>query len=192
MKLSIPKRWWARFTLIIVALIVIPYVFSRVMSVWRCVTIHSANELSTEAMLDTSRLRIACYNIAHGRGLSRSNWTGETQAERLHRLDEIGDLLRELDADVVVLNEVDFETCTGLFQRMPMRPPTNDGNLTFPSVHPRSVIDWVLIPRDWHLNLYHIEPSILSDHRPVLAEFRYGMGDQIQYQNRRRGAAVLS
>ncbi|MEM9914360.1 MAG: endonuclease/exonuclease/phosphatase family protein [Planctomycetota bacterium] len=52
---------------------------------------------------------MACYNIAHGRGLAQDNWSGGTPEERLQRLDEIADLLLNLDADVVVLNEVDFD-----------------------------------------------------------------------------------
>ncbi|MEO0475009.1 MAG: endonuclease/exonuclease/phosphatase family protein [Planctomycetota bacterium] len=54
-------------------------------------------------------LHIACYNIAHGRGLAESNWGGGTRAGREQRLDDIASLLRELDADVVVLNECDFD-----------------------------------------------------------------------------------
>lgn len=54
-------------------------------------------------------LRVACYNIAHGRGLAESNWQGGDAATRLGRLDQIAELLKEIDADVVVLNEVDFD-----------------------------------------------------------------------------------
>lgn len=59
------------------------------------------------------RLRVGCYNIAHGRGgePGGSNWEGGTREERQARLAEIGELIREKDLDVVVLNEVDFD-CT--------------------------------------------------------------------------------
>ena len=53
-------------------------------------------------------LRIASYNIAHGRGLAASNWDGGSETERRNRLDEIGELLRDINADILVLNEVDF------------------------------------------------------------------------------------
>lgn len=53
---------------------------------------------------------MVCYNIAHGRGLARSNTDGGSAQERLERLDDIAELLREMDADVVVLNETDFDT----------------------------------------------------------------------------------
>lgn len=53
-------------------------------------------------------LRLVTYNIAHGRGLAESNWQGGSRSERMQRLDSIADMLREIDADIVVLNEVDF------------------------------------------------------------------------------------
>ena len=55
-------------------------------------------------------LRIGCYNIAHGRGEEPggSNWEGGSKKERKQRLDEIADLIREQDLDLVILNEVDF------------------------------------------------------------------------------------
>lgn len=57
-------------------------------------------------------LRIGCYNIAHGRGRKRgaSNWDGGPTTVRHERLVSIGRLLRDLDLDIVVLNEVDFES----------------------------------------------------------------------------------
>lgn len=55
-------------------------------------------------------LRIAAYNIAHGRGLAESNFNGGSPEQRLERLEKIAELLRSLDADVVVLNEVDFDS----------------------------------------------------------------------------------
>lgn len=57
----------------------------------------------------TAPLRVVCYNIAHGRGLAQDNWSGGTPDERIQRLTEITELLKSLDADVVVLNEVDFD-----------------------------------------------------------------------------------
>ncbi|MCC7073162.1 MAG: endonuclease/exonuclease/phosphatase family protein [Deltaproteobacteria bacterium] len=53
-------------------------------------------------------LRIATYNIAHLRGQPEDNWA-PTDEERDRRASDIAALLRELDADVVVLNEVDFD-----------------------------------------------------------------------------------
>lgn len=54
-------------------------------------------------------MRIVTWNIAHGRGLHESNFTGESRDERLARLAAIGRTLRELNADIVILNEADFD-----------------------------------------------------------------------------------
>jgi endonuclease/exonuclease/phosphatase family metal-dependent hydrolase len=58
-------------------------------------------------------LTILAWNIAHGRGDVPegwlSNWRGGTGEDRISRLIHIADVIREVDADVVLLNEVDFE-----------------------------------------------------------------------------------
>jgi endonuclease/exonuclease/phosphatase family metal-dependent hydrolase len=58
-------------------------------------------------------LTILAWNIAHGRGDVPegwlSNWRGGTDEDRISRLIRIADVIREVDADVVLLNEVDFE-----------------------------------------------------------------------------------
>lgn len=61
-----------------------------------------------------STLRILAWNLAHGRGdegpgLLR-NWRGGSAGERAARLARIADVLERADADVVVLNEVDFRS----------------------------------------------------------------------------------
>lgn len=53
-------------------------------------------------------LRVATYNIAHLRGQPEDNWAPSVD-ERDRRASDIAALLRTLDADVVVLNEVDFD-----------------------------------------------------------------------------------
>ena len=95
--------------IIILAVVVVPYAFSRSASPWRRLSVHSNADLAADKS-DGRTLRIACYNIAHGRGLATSNWQGGTQEERETRLRQIADLLRALDADLVVLNEVDFDS----------------------------------------------------------------------------------
>jgi len=100
-----------RILAILFAIVLGPYLYSRVMSPWRQVTVHDASHLtSSVADRENDSLRIVTYNIAHGRGLAESNWDGGIATERLARLDEIAELLREFDADVVVLNEVDFDS----------------------------------------------------------------------------------
>ncbi|MCG8653568.1 MAG: endonuclease/exonuclease/phosphatase family protein, partial [Pirellulales bacterium] len=92
----------------IVAVLVIPFGVSRARSSDRRLRLI---QLDNVGQLPPRRraLRIACYNIAHGRGLAASNGAGGTKQQRLERLDAIADQLRQMDADVVVLNEVDFD-----------------------------------------------------------------------------------
>jgi len=58
------------------------------------------------------RVRVLAWNIAHGRGDLRrgwfKNWSG-SDAERLARVERIAEAVRRTGADVVVLNEVDFD-----------------------------------------------------------------------------------
>lgn len=77
-------------------------------SSWRCVSIHSNTETPQQEASES--LRILSYNIAHGRGLATSNWQGGTIESKQQRLADIAELLRSRDADIVVLNEVDFES----------------------------------------------------------------------------------
>ncbi len=316
----LPKNKWLRLSVAMLAFIIVPYAFSRIASPWRVLTIHT-NPDSGRAQPKSSStpLRIACYNIAHGRGVALSNWDGGDLVERVVRLDRIAELLRRIDADVVILNEVDFDSTwsdsanqarilaersgyphwieqrnldariltwkwrfgnailskypitsahlidlpgfskwetlvagkkraviceitvgdtavriigvhlshrsetlrarsAGMitniaaesklpvivagdlnstppdfpdsssdadgnntiavfdqsqqFRRVPASLPLADKDMTFPSTDPVRVIDWILIPRAWHFSKYRVEPSLLSDHRPVCAEIK--------------------
>jgi endonuclease/exonuclease/phosphatase family metal-dependent hydrolase len=57
-------------------------------------------------------LRVGCYNIAHGRGgqLGATNWDGGSRTNKITRLKQIGQLLRDAQLEIVVLNEVDFSS----------------------------------------------------------------------------------
>jgi endonuclease/exonuclease/phosphatase family metal-dependent hydrolase len=100
-----------RIAALLVATIVVPFVFSRVASPWGRVSVYTIADVpSAEAPPQSGRLRVVCFNIAHGRGLAESNWQGGDHAERAARLNEIAELLSQIDSDVVVLNEVDFDS----------------------------------------------------------------------------------
>ena len=106
------KRRYRHIVLLTLALALGPYVFSRVASPGRRVSIHALT-LTRDAPENDLRqedLRVVSYNIAHGRGLATSNWEGGDREERKAHLDQIAKLLRETNADVVVLNEVDFDS----------------------------------------------------------------------------------
>jgi len=101
-----------RGLLLTLGLVFIPYVASRLLSTTRMVSRHANPESDTPTPDPATTLRLASYNIAHGRGdaASAQNWTGESRPKRLKRLDDIAQLLRTANADVAVLNEVDFDT----------------------------------------------------------------------------------
>lgn len=106
-----PVKKWARRALVgCLAVLLLPYAYSRVVSPWTRVAIYSTAEGENRAAPATRSLRVASYNIAHGRGVAESNWDGGSAEERAQRLEQIAELLREIDADVVVLNEVDFDS----------------------------------------------------------------------------------
>ncbi len=58
----------------------------------------------------TDSLRVLAWNIAHGRGTVESNWDGGDRDTRLRRLHDIARVILEQNADIVVLNEVDFDS----------------------------------------------------------------------------------
>lgn len=70
--------------------------------------------LSSREPVPAPSLKILTWNIAHGRGdVSQgwlNNWEGGDEEERIVRLMAIARVIRETEADVVVLNEVDFDS----------------------------------------------------------------------------------
>ncbi|QEG23591.1 endonuclease/exonuclease/phosphatase family protein [Mariniblastus fucicola] len=109
MKNVLKKRKLFLAVLLLLAIVLLPYLWSRINSRANRVLVFEMDEPGVAVAVEpSSKLRVACYNIAHGRGLAESNWEGGDAQTRMARLDEIADLLVELDADVVVLNEVDF------------------------------------------------------------------------------------
>jgi endonuclease/exonuclease/phosphatase family metal-dependent hydrolase len=57
------------------------------------------------------RLRIGAYNIAHGRGTVESVWRVDRKSVLIDRLDNIALLLEAEKLDLVVLNEIDVDSC---------------------------------------------------------------------------------
>lgn len=104
------NRVLVRATILLLTVILVPFAVSRMMSPWRCVTIYSSGptEIRADRSIPTA-MRVASFNIAHGRGTATSNWNGGDHDVRISRLDQIAALLRKLDADIVILNEVDFD-----------------------------------------------------------------------------------
>jgi endonuclease/exonuclease/phosphatase family metal-dependent hydrolase len=57
-----------------------------------------------------TELRVIAWNIAHGRGPEAGNWGGGGKEVKLDRLRRMGRLLKDNKPDLVVLNEVDFDS----------------------------------------------------------------------------------
>ena len=105
-----PKKTRRRRALIgllcvLVAVALGPYVVSRARSPGRRIRVRSHTVASPAE--SGSAIRIATYNIAHGRGATDDNWE-ESGREKRKRVEEIARLIDRTHADVVVLNEVDF------------------------------------------------------------------------------------
>lgn len=122
-------------------------------------------------------LSLAAVHLSHrseGLRVRSTRQLIELAAEKTTPLFVLGDLnatppgfpASHRDADgKKTLAELD---ASGLFSRYPQAVPTA-ADLTYHSRQPESVIDWILIPNDWHFVNYAADPSGLSDHRPVVA-----------------------
>ena len=94
--------------LIVVAICIAFYVYGRVEA--------SNTEIRVEhvrvvpRLVESGSFTVAAYNIAHARGAIKgtSNWGG-SHTEKVERSRAIGEFLATSDADVVILNEVDFD-----------------------------------------------------------------------------------
>lgn len=98
------KKRWLVYFLLLVGLG--PYLVFRVTSSTRKIQFFEFNNAAEVADLD-GPLRVATWNIAHGRGATFDNWAegGDSKQERLRKISQ---LIVDMDADIVVLNEVDF------------------------------------------------------------------------------------
>lgn len=122
-----PARLWRGLVLLVLALLGLTLVWwavgratvaDRRLSVHRLeaaigTTAASTPGDTTAASAPGEEIRVLAWNIAHGRGdagpgLLR-NFRGGSEEERVARLARIAAVIRRADADVVVLNEVDFE-----------------------------------------------------------------------------------
>ena len=101
------RRFKIRWLLLLVLLVVLgPYLYFRATSFSRKI---QTSELQTTAPARqfSGTLRVATWNIAHGRGAISDNWAAGGDSKQ-RRLESISQQIVELDADLVVLNEVDF------------------------------------------------------------------------------------
>lgn len=95
--------------MVVLVIIVGWFIANRLISPWRSVRIVEDVEVDGALATSASRLRVMTYNIAHGRGQAKQNWGEQADDHRSDRLADIALLIKDANADVVVLNEVDFD-----------------------------------------------------------------------------------
>lgn len=100
-------------TLVILAAWALWWGWDRFTVVDRRMAVRGGDAVARVGTVPGDRVRVLAWNIAHGRGDPEpgwfQSWQGGTPEERRTRLLRMGDLLRSTAADVVVLNEVDFD-----------------------------------------------------------------------------------
>ena len=97
---------WVAGLLLMVGLT--PYFYSRLTAGSNRVGVFKTEARSPNSP-PTQAFEIVAFNIAHGRGPTDSNWE-ESGNEKHKRVAEIAAFLKQTKADVVVLNEVDFNS----------------------------------------------------------------------------------
>ncbi len=115
--------WRHKIKSVIFAILILglgPYALSRMLAPLNRITTHTIHTIESkptrepdgknpnpDGETDTFNLRIVAYNVAHGRGAIDDNSKEGGEAKR-KRIEQIAQFLKDLDADVVVLNEADF------------------------------------------------------------------------------------
>lgn len=108
------RRAAALVLLVIVAITLLWWTWGRMTASDRRLVVHEPPDMASIPVdTDSGPVRVLAWNIAHGRGdlgpHLLQNWRGGSASERDTRLQRIAGILRNVDADVVVLNEVDFD-----------------------------------------------------------------------------------
>ena len=144
---SAPKarRFRKRWLLYLFLLITLgPYLFFRATSFSR--KIETAEFSNIAAPEFDGTIRVATWNIAHGRGATFDNWAGDGNSKQ-QRIEKISELIVGMDADVVVLNEVDFcSTWSGGYDQA----ATIAEQTGYPYVVKQSNLDFGFIYGRWH------------------------------------------
>lgn len=104
----------AAVLVVLLLIIVLPPTCHRMMAANRSVVVHTIDSVATT---DTAPavLKFVSLNVAHGRGSQGGTWRADLDRDestdiRQARYTRIAQLLAELQADVVILNEVDFDS----------------------------------------------------------------------------------
>lgn len=112
-RLASARRILARFAAAVIMVTLLWWGLGRLSAAERRIVRASTASAAAAEPPSGDTIRILAWNIAHGRGDVEQgllqNWSGGSRSDRLQRLERIADVLRTVDADVVVLNEVDFD-----------------------------------------------------------------------------------
>jgi endonuclease/exonuclease/phosphatase family metal-dependent hydrolase len=88
--------------------LILPPALTRATSAGRALRVFDGP--ATASATGSAPLGVLAFNIAHGRGSGDDNWAGGSARIRDARLAQMAELIARQDADLVVLNEVDFES----------------------------------------------------------------------------------
>ena len=83
---------------------------NRALSPWRAVRLRKLELMPVPPSTLAGRLRLGTYNIVHGRGMPPDRRFRVGKESLLTRLNEIAQMLQDAHLDLVVLNEVDFDS----------------------------------------------------------------------------------
>lgn len=112
------RRIWPLCLAVILAVILTPYFVSRYGAPANRIKLvfddqipneRQDSEIADPENSSVGSLTVATFNIAHGRGTAAGNWS-EGASPKFERIQSIAAALRDIDADVVVMNEVDFNS----------------------------------------------------------------------------------
>jgi len=166
-------RLWRRYLLLSVAGLLFiglgPYLYSRLAASSRICRIYSDSETTPRASnFDPDSLSVVIFNIAHGRGPVDSNLEegGQQKKERIQR---IAEFLQQTDADIVILNEVDFSSTWSGHQNQAQAIAAAAG---YPFRGEQRNLDFRFIYGSWKfgnaiLSRFPISSSTVIDYPPV-------------------------
>ena len=115
MRVQITRDLFRRLGWLFLSLVLLVLLWAaiyRITSPGRSIRLVELPDHRRQSSISSESLRVAAFNIAHGRGgkFGASNWQDRSLDElRLH-LDQIAVQIQRSGADIVVLNEVDFRS----------------------------------------------------------------------------------
>ena len=135
-------RWLVVLGLLLVCLG--PYLYYRATSFANRIRLTEIDQSHERRDVRADSFKVMCWNIAHGRGTAKSNWS-ESGAPKAERIMRIAEFIEKVDPDIVVLNEVDFsatwsggfDQATAIAQRAGYKYVVRQTNLDFGFVYGR-------------------------------------------------------